>query len=106
MINQNIRKLRCVIPDGTAGKYPRLLSLFDNNETMTPEYSSMETFMNHLIGDMESHGISVERFSLFKTSRGIAYQFLTAFCWCLYLYTRKTEQDYFLFMILNPFSKT
>ncbi len=75
MINQNIRKLRCVIPDGTAGKYPRLLSLFDNNETMTPEYSSMETFMNHLIGDMESHGISVERFSLFKTSRGIAYQF-------------------------------
>lgn len=32
MINQNIRKLRCVIPDGTAGKYPRLLSLFDNNE--------------------------------------------------------------------------
>lgn len=74
-MNNNIRKLRCVIPDRTAGKYPRLLSLFDNNEAMTPEYSSMTTFLNHLIGDMESQGISVERFSLFNTSRGIAYKF-------------------------------
>lgn len=74
-MNNNIRKLRCVIPDRNAGKYPRLLSLFDNNEAMTPEYSSMTTFMNHLIGDMESHGISVERFSLFNTKRGIAYKF-------------------------------
>lgn len=74
-MNNNIRKLRCVIPDRTAGKYPRLLSLFDNNETMTPEYCSMTTFLNHLIGDMESQGISVERFSLFNTSRGIAYKF-------------------------------
>lgn len=74
-MNNNIRKLRCVIPDRTAGKYPRLLSLFDNNEAMTPEYSSMTTFLNHLISDMESQGISVERFSLFNTSRGIAYKF-------------------------------
>lgn len=75
MINNNIRKLRCLIPDHMEAKYPRLLSLFDDHETMTPEYNSMETFMSHFIRDMESQGITAERFSIFNTSRGIAYRF-------------------------------